>query len=106
MELMLPPVQRLADHVYSNCQDFAPYCAVHDKAAGPGICASCHSSSYYGGRPVYECDNFKRAYLWRFLSAHIAQTEQPLSAYVVPQIDKQPEIRALSLGGGPGIGSW
>lgn len=102
MKLLYPPLQKLADYVFTQYRDFDQRCELRGIAVNAAICANCHKDSYYRGRPAYECDNFKQAYLWRFLSAHIVQTEQPLSMYVVEQVCRESNIRALSLGGGPG----
>ena len=106
MEIIIAPsspIQQLADYIFENYRHFESRCGLHDVPVSFADCADCHSKAYYSrGKPKYDCDNFKFAYLWRYLSAHIAQTEQPLSKCVIPRLEKEGDIRALSLGGGPG----
>lgn len=102
-ELSFPPLQQLADYIYDAYKEFEEHCSVDGSDADWETCVFCHRKAYMrGGKPKYGCDNFKRAYLWRFLSTHIAQTESPLSTHVSEHLGKLNTVKALSVGGGPG----
>lgn len=102
MKLMYQPLQQLADYVYTNYGDFDEWCEVFGQPVDAASCATCNRQSYFGGRPAYECANFKRVYLWRHLVAHVVQTEQPFKKCAAASVATRPNIRALSVGGGPG----
>lgn len=97
-KLSIPPLQQLADYVYNAYKEFEEHCYVDGSDADRETCVLCHKKAYRpAGKPKYACNNFKRVYLWRYLSTHIAQNEYPLSIHVSKYLSKLKTVKALSV---------
>ena len=103
IEFLFPPLQQLADYVFDAYKEFDEHCNADGNDADRETCVICHQKAYWRtGKPKYDCNNFKRVYLWRYFSTHVAQTEHPLLKHVSVHLGKLKTIKALSVGGGPG----
>ncbi len=83
-------------HVDGPCQPKCGDCK--------STCIDCHRERYRPGNNVrYDCEGVKRVYLVRYFAAHVAQTEGLVRDFILPQVKELDTIKALSLGGGPGV---
>lgn len=101
-----PPIQILMDYVFNNYRDFDESCEFTENLKPLPVdvekCADCHRNSYFpGGNPIYECDNFKRAYLIRYLARQFEQADFLIKEHVLGKIEAKTDLSAVSLGGGP-----
>jgi len=96
-------MQRLVDYTIDNYRILDEHCKIDKVNVSTGQCVTCHIESYKpGGVPRYECENFKRVYLMRYLGSRTAQLEKPLSLLVQESMRRQSVIKGASLGGGAG----
>ena len=103
VDLLHSPLQQLADYVFSTYREYDEQCHENNSDASWDTCVSCHQKAYWrNGKPKYNCDNLKKVYLWRYLSTHIAQTEPPLLRPAAEKLCGKEEVKAMSVGGGPG----
>lgn len=105
MEIILPPepqIQRLMNYVFENYRELDDFCEIERESKDTAKCVKCHHDSYFpGGNPIYECDNFKRVYLIRFLARQFEQSEFLIQEHVIGEIEGKTDLSAISLGGGP-----
>jgi len=70
------------------------------------ICVKCHRESYpcRQGRPLYECDNYARVYILRYVAAHIRMAQYPLvhNPELKRVIGARERVSMVSLGGAYG----
>jgi len=98
----LPPIQRLMDHVFDNYSELEDVCEISGESTSAEECVNCHMESYYpGGSPTYECDNFKRVYVLRYLATQFAQNQFVIDRYVLSSVKSKEKLSAITLGGGP-----
>ena len=97
-------VQKLLDYVLENYSNLDAKCQVDRRDADVARCSTCHRSSYRpGSMPHYQCPNFRRVYVIRYLATQVQQTSELIAKHVVPSIKSRTSLSALSLGGGPGF---
>jgi len=98
-----PHIQSLMDdHVFKNYLKFDEHCNINNKSISLEECGDCHYKSYLpNGNPKYNCDNFKRCYLIRYLSRQFEQNDFLIKTYISPDIKSRTTLSAVSLGGGP-----
>ena len=97
-----PPIQSLMNYVFENYRGLDDFCEIERKTIDPRGCADCHRNSYFPrGNPKYECDNFKRVYLLRYLARQFEQSNFVVKEYVLGKIEGKTDLSAVSLGGGP-----
>jgi len=105
VEIVLPPeapIQSLMNYVFENYRELKDFCEIEGKSKNDEECADCHHNSYFGrGNPKYECDNFRRVYLIRFLARQFEQTDFVIKEHVLGEIEGKTDLSAVSLGGGP-----
>lgn len=69
-------------------------------------CFACCQNRYFNGRGIdYECDQFRKAYILRYLPVHIHENYLALRRIprdVIEVIGQNETVNMLSLGGGPG----
>lgn len=105
MEIVLPseaPIQSLMDYVFENYCELDEFCEIEEETKDTTECVKCHRESYFsGGNPIYECDNFKRLYLVRYLARQFEQSDLLIRTHILHDIESKPNLSAVSLGGGP-----
>lgn len=106
MGIILPPipdVQMLMDYVIKNYRRLEDFCKLDSVEADIKKCVECHRKSYRpGGIPKYQCQNFRKVYLMRYLATHMTQLEAPLLMPIREIAKQQAVVKVASLGGGPG----
>lgn len=98
-----PPIQRLMDYIFES-YGFDDSCEFVEEPEPVDVeeCVECHRNSYFGkGERIYECDNFKRVYLFRYLARQFAQSELVIKEHILQLIEGKTNLSAVSLGGGP-----
>lgn len=97
-----PHIQSLMDdHIFKNYLKFDEHCNIKNESISPKECGDCHYKSYLPkGNPKYNCDNFKRCYLIRYLARQFEQSDFLIKTYVSPDIKSRTTLSAVSLGGG------
>ena len=106
IEFSEPPIQRLMQHVFDNYSEFDEFCEFTEDLEPAPVdvegCVECHHQSYFDeGNPIYECDNFKRVYLVRYLARQFEQSDFVIKEHVLHHIEGKADLSAVSLGGGP-----
>lgn len=96
-------MQRLLDYVVENYRELERFCKV-DGDVDVAKCVKCHQDSYYpGGQPKYECLNFRKLYVIRYLVSRVKQTSDLIGEHILPDIKSKADLSAISFGGGPGV---
>lgn len=97
-----PLIQRLMNYVFENYLELKGFCEIEGKSKNAEECGNCHRNSYFpGGNPKYECDNFKRVYLLRYLARQFEQSDFVIREHLLGAIKGKADLSAVSLGGGP-----
>jgi hypothetical protein len=92
------------NYVFDNYGNFDDFCEFREDMESVDVeeCVECHIESYYDeGNPIYECANFKRVYLFRYLATQFAQSDFVIKEHILPHIEAKVDLSAVSLGGGP-----
>lgn len=97
-----PPMQTLMDHIFNRYRKLATTCGVNKIPVDTKNCVKCCTDSYFGGKSEYECDNFRRTYLIKYLAVQVEQIDWPIKVHLSSYFREKPAISAISLGGGPG----
>jgi len=97
------PMQRLLDYVIENYLTIEGLCPNSGLECDIAQCVPCCSENYFGGTVRYDCFNFKKVYLVRFLISHTKQTCDLIRRTIVPDIAKIANLFVISFGGGPGV---
>lgn len=97
-----PPLQTMMDHVFDRYRQLDTSCSTKGTLVDTKQCVNCCAGSYFGGRSVYECDNFRRVYLIKYLAVQVAQINLPIKVHLLGYIEEKAILSAISLGGGPG----
>lgn len=96
------PIQSLMGYIFDNYCDFEDFCEIAKKPVEVEECVECHRGSYYEkGSPTYECENFKRVYLLRYLATQFAQSAFLIRTYILDDIKGKMDLSVISFGGGP-----
>lgn len=104
INLSLPPMQRLVEYVLQNYATVEGICQGSGSKAEVARCVDCNSSSFYpSSQPKYDCGNFRRVYLVRFLATHVNSTGLVIAENLQAAIGAKDSLTVVSLGGGPGI---
>lgn len=91
-----PPIQRLMDYIFENYRELDDFCEIESESKDTAKCVECHHRSYYsGGNPIYECDNFKRVYLIRFLARQFEQSDFLIKEQVLGEIEDKTDLSAV-----------
>lgn len=99
----IDPLKQLSAYVIDKYSEIKGLCQTTGMYADVPTCVSCHSQSYYGGTLKYQCENFKRVYLLRFLVSHTKQTCDLIEETIISDIAKSADLSSVSFGGGPGV---
>ena len=99
-------IQSLMNYVFENYRELDEFCEFTEDLEPAPVdvegCVECHMASYWEDRnPVYECANFKRIYLFRYLATQFAQSDFVIKEHVFHSIEDKTDLSAVSLGGGP-----
>jgi len=90
------------NYVFENYRELEGFCKIEGKSKNATECGNCHHHSYFpGGNPKYDCDNFKRVYLLRYLARQFEQSDFVIKEHVLGEIKNKTDLSAVSLGGGP-----
>ena len=100
--IKFPPMQSFMDHVFDTYSELELLCTSKGINVDTDDCVGCCKDSYYGGDTQYKCDNSKKIYLIRNMATQIKQVDLSLIQSLREDICSQQNIRAISLGGGPG----
>jgi hypothetical protein len=96
------PIQSLMNYVFENYLELEGFCKIEGESKNAKECGDCHHRSYFpGGNPKYDCDNFKRVYLLRYLPRQFEQNNFVIKEHVLSEIENKTDLSAVSLGGGP-----
>ncbi|MFC1874859.1 hypothetical protein ACFLY3_01705 [Chloroflexota bacterium] len=102
IDLQESPLQKLMNYIFENYCELKEPCKAKGFPVDTETCVKCVKDSWYDGFRQYECDNFKRVYLIRYLAVQIGQITYPIKVSLLRYIKGIPQISAISLGGGPG----
>ncbi len=101
--IRFPPMQKLIDYVFKNCCKLEDFCEADVVDVNVATCVKCHRDSYFRGTPKYECHNFRRVYLIRYLATQVKQTSDLIREHILSDIKSRAKLSAVSFGGGPGV---
>jgi len=90
------------DYVFENYCKLDELCEIQGTRVSVEECVECCGGSYYGGDSEYQCANFKKVYLIKYLAVQVAQIESLIEKYILHDIENKVNLSVVSLGGGPG----
>lgn len=96
-------MQKLRDYIDKNYLDLEYFCKTERVETNVQKCVKCHKDSFYSkSRAKYECHNFRRLHVIRYIPSRVKPTSDLIGAHIISGIKSRTNLSVAAFGGGPG----